>query len=154
MPKLTVNENSQGFTDELTISFEDFSVANAGTLADRATKTFTYAIPAGSLVTKCSAKLVTAFNDSGSGDDLTIKVGDGSVADGFLLSADIHTDATEISYVANTGGYIDNENGKVYTSADTIDILFSPDTDNDAPYSLNELTAGEIKLKFEICDLN
>ena len=116
MPKLTVNENSQGFTDEITISFEDFSVANAGTLADRATKTFTYAIPAGSLVTKASAKLVTAFNDSGSGDDLTITVGD--------------------------------------AAADTIDILFSPDTDNDAPYSLNELTAGEIKLKFEICDLN
>ena len=154
MPKLTVNENPQGFTDELTISFEDFSVANAGTLADRATKTFTYAIPAGSLVTKVAAKLVTAFNDSGSGDDLTITVGDGDDADGFLLAADIHTDATEISYIANTGGYIDNENGKVYTSADTIDILFSPDTDNDAPYSLNELTAGEIKLKFEICDLN
>ena len=32
MPKLTINENPQGFTDEFTISFEDFSVANAGTL--------------------------------------------------------------------------------------------------------------------------
>ena len=62
MAKLTVNENPQGFTDEITISFEDFSVANAGTLADRATKTFTYVIPAGSLVTKASAKLVN--NDS------------------------------------------------------------------------------------------
>ena len=31
MPKLTINENPQGFTDEFTISFEDFSVANAGT---------------------------------------------------------------------------------------------------------------------------
>lgn len=154
MPKLTINENPQGFTDEFTISFEDFSVANAGTLADRATKTFTYAIPAGSLVTKCSAHLVTAFNDSGSGDDLTITVGDGDDADGYLTAADIHVDATEITYVANTGALLDNENGKVYATADTIDILFSPDTDNDAPYSLNELTAGEIKLKFEICDLN
>ncbi len=154
MAKLTINENPQGFTDTLTITFEDFSVANAGTLADRATKTFTYVIPAGSLVTKCSAHLVTAFNDSGSGDDLTITVGDGDDADGYLTAADIHTDATEITYVANTGALLDNENGKVYTAADTIDILFSPDTDNDAPYSLNELTAGEIKLKFEICDLN
>ncbi len=132
MAKLTVNENPQGFTDEITISFEDFSVANA----------------------KASAKLVTAFDDSGSGDDLTITVGDGDDADGYLTAADIHVDATEISYVANTGALLDNENGKVYTAADTIDILFSPDTDNDAPYSLNELTAGEIKLKFEICDLN
>jgi hypothetical protein len=154
MAKLTINENPQGFTDTLTITFEDFSVANAGTLADRATKTFTYVIPAGSLVTKCSAHLVTAFDDSGSGDDLTITVGDGDDADGYLTAADIHTDATEITYVANTGALLDNENGKVYTAADTIDILFSPDTDNDAPYSLNELTAGEIKLKFEICDLN
>lgn len=154
MAKLTINENPQGFTDTLTITFEDFSVANAGTLADRATKTFTYAIPAGSLVTKVSAHLVTAFNDSGSGDDLTLSVGDGSSAVGFLTAADIHVDATEITYVANTGAYIDNENGKIYTTADTIDILFSPDTDNDAPYSLNELTTGEIKLKFEICDLN
>ena len=154
MAKLTINENPQGFTDTLTITFEDFSVANAGTLADRATKTFTYVIPAGSLVTKCSAHLVTAFNDSGSGDDLTITVGDGDDADGYLTAADIHVDATEITYVANTGALLDNENGKVYATADTIDILFSPDTDNDAPYSLNELTAGEIKLKFEICDLN
>lgn len=154
MSKLTINENPSGFTDELVITFDDFSVANAGTLADRATKTFTYVIPAGSLVTKASAKLVTAFNDSGSGDDLTVVVGDGDDADGYLASADIHTDATEITYVANTGALLDNENGKVYTSADTIDILFSPDTDNDAPYSLNELTAGEIKFKFEICDLN
>lgn len=154
MAKLTINEAATGFTDELVIDFNDFSVANAGTLADRATKTFTYTIPAGSLVTKCSAKLVTAFNDSGSGDDLTIVVGDGDDADGYLASADIHVDATEITYVANSGALLDNENGKVYTAADTIDILFSPDTDNDAPYSLNELTAGEIKLKFEICDLN
>jgi hypothetical protein len=154
MSKLTINENPSGFTDELVITFDDFSVANAGTLADRATKTFTYVIPAGSLVTKASAKLVTAFNDSGSGDDLTVVVGDGADADGYLASADIHVDATEITYVANSGALLDNENGKVYTSADTIDILFSPDTDNDAPYSLNELTAGEIKFKFEICDLN
>ena len=51
MGKLTINENPQGFTDELTITFEDFSVANAGTLADDATKTFSYVIPAGSLDT-------------------------------------------------------------------------------------------------------
>ena len=35
MPKLSINENPQGFTDEITISFEDFSVANAGILRDR-----------------------------------------------------------------------------------------------------------------------
>ena len=154
MPKLTINENPGGFTDELTISFEDFSVANAGTLADDATKTFTYAIPAGSLVTKCSAKLVTAFDDSGSGDELNVEVGDGADPNGYLTSAALHTDQTEITYVANTGALLDNENGKVYTAADTIDILFTPDVSTGTDYSLNELTAGEIKFKFEICDLN
>ena len=154
MPKLTINENPGGFTDELTISFEDFSVANAGTLADDATKTFTYAIPAGSLVTKCSAKLITAFDDSGSGDELNVEVGDGDDPNGYLTSAALHTDQTEITYVANTGALLDNENGKVYTAADTIDILFTPDVSTGTDYSLNELTAGEIKFKFEICDLN
>ena len=97
MAKLTINENPQGFTDTLTITFEDFSVANAGTLADRATKTFTYVIPAGSLVTKCSAHLVTAFNDSGSGDDLTMAtntsgaalIGDGSNFNPVVISGDV-----------------------------------------------------------------
>jgi hypothetical protein len=100
-----------------------------------------------------AVKLVTAFDDSGSGDDLTITIGDGDDADGYITAADIHTDATEISYVANTGALLDNENGKVYTSADTVDILFSPDTDNDAPYSLNELTAGEVVIKLEIAQI-
>ena len=44
MAKLTINEAAAGFTDELVIDFNDFSTTNAGTLADRATKTFTYII--------------------------------------------------------------------------------------------------------------
>jgi len=154
MPKLTINENPQGFTDEFTISFEDFSVANAGTLADRATLSFTYAVPAGSLVTKVSAHLVTAFNDSGSGDELDVIVGDGDDDNGYLQAAAVHVDQTEITYVANTGALLDNENGVVYVGADTIDIKFTPDGSTGNAYSLNELTAGEIKFKFEICDLN
>jgi len=154
MSKLTINENPGGFTDELVITFDDFSVANAGTLADDATKTFTYAIPAGSLVTKVSAKLVTAFDDSGSGDELNVEVGDGDDPNGYITSAALHTDQTEITYVANTGALLDTENGKVYAAADTIDILFTPDVSTGTDYSLNELTAGEIKFKFEICDLN
>jgi hypothetical protein len=105
-------------------------------------------------VTKASAHLVTAFNDSGSGDELDVIVGDGADADGYLASAAVHVDQTEITYVANSGALLDNENGKVYTTADTIDILFTPDASTGNAYSLNELTAGEIKFKFEICDLN
>jgi len=155
MSKLTINENPQGFTDELVITFDDFSVANAGTIADSTAKTFTYAVPAGSLVTKASAKLVTAFDDSGSGDELDVIVGiEGGDTDGFLASAAVHVDQSEITYVANSGTLLDNENGSVFTAAGNILITFTPDASTGAPYSVNELTAGEIKFKFEICDLN
>jgi len=154
MPKLTINESAFGMTDELVIDHTDFSVAKAGTLADRATKTFTYAIPAGTMVTDVSAYLITAFDDSGGGDELNIIAGDGTDDDGFLTSAAIHADQSEITYVANTGAYIDTENGKVYTVADHIDIKFSPDLTTGTPYSLNELTAGQIKFKFRLVSLN
>lgn len=154
MPKLTLNESAFGMTDELVIDFNEFSVAKAGVLADGATKTFTYAIPAGTMVTDVSAYLSTAFDDSGGGDELNVIVGDGSDDDGFLTSAALHVDQSEITYVANTGAYIDNENSKVYTVADTIDIKFTPDISTGTPYSLNELTAGQVKFKFRLVSLS
>jgi hypothetical protein len=153
MPKLTVNESAVGMTDELVIDSTAFSVANSGTLADGATKTFTYAIPAGTMVTDVSAHLMTAFDDSGGGDELNVIVGDGTDDDGFLTTAALHVDQTEITYVADTGAYIDNENGKVYTVADTIDLKFIPDVSTGTPYSLNELTAGQVKFKFRLVSL-
>jgi len=154
MPKLTVNESAFGMTDELVIEFSDFSVAKVGTLADRATKTFTYAVPAGTAVADVSAYLITAFDDSGAGDELNFIVGDSADDDGYLTSAAIHVDQSEITYVFNTGALIDNENGKAYTTASTIDIKFTPDASTGTPYSLNELTAGKIKFKFRLLDLN
>jgi len=106
------------------------------------------------MVTDVSAYLITAFDDSGGGDELNIIAGDGTDDDGFLTSAAIHADQSEITYVANTGAYIDTENGKVYTVADHIDIKFSPDLTTGTPYSLNELTAGQIKFKFRLVSLN
>jgi hypothetical protein len=150
MGKLSVQEVSGGFTDDLVIGYEDFSVANAGTLADNATKTFTYVIPAGYAVSRVSASLEVAFDDSGGGDELTMIAGDGSDDDGFLAAAALHVDQTEITYVLNTGAYMDNENGKLYTVADTIDIKFTPNISTGTDYSLNELTSGRVKLKFEL----
>lgn len=154
MSKLTVNESAFGMTDELVIDFAAFSVANAGVLADNATKTFTYVIPAGTMVTDVSAYLMTAFDDSGGGDELNVIVGDGTDDDGFLTTAALHVDQTEITYVADTGAYIDNENGKVYTTADTIDLKFTPNASTGTDYSLNELTAGQVKFKFRLVSLS
>lgn len=155
MPQLSTSDAAYGWTDEIVISYEDFLVANAGTLADNATKTFTYAVPAGAQVRNVGVKLVTAFDDSGSGDELNITVGDGDDADGYITSASsqLHVDATEISYIANTGALLDNENGKVYTADDTIDIVFTPNVSTGTDYSLNELTQGEVVIKFDIAKL-
>ena len=153
MGKTSNQQSANGWTDEYTITYKDFSVDNAGTLADDATLAFTYTVPVGSQVRNVAAHLVTAFTDSGSGDQLNVVVGDGGDADGYLTTALLHTTETEITYVANTGAYLDNENGKVYTTADTIDILFTPNAATGDPYSLNELTAGEIVFKFDIAQI-
>lgn len=149
----SIAQAANGWTDEKIIGYEDFSVANAGTLADNTALTFTYDIPAGFMVTAACANLITGFDDSGGGDELNVIVGDGSDDDGFLTTAALHVDQTEITQVANTGAYIDNENGKVYTSADTIDIKFIPNVSTGTDYSLNELTAGKIKFKFRLVSL-
>jgi hypothetical protein len=154
MGKLSSNEIAGGFTDELVIGYEDFSVANAGTIADDTDKTFTYVIPAGTQVVGCSAAVITAFNDSGGGDELDVLVGDGADPDGYLTILQLHTDGTVATYAYNSGALLDNENGKTYTVADTIDIVFSPNTSTGQSYSLNELTAGRIKFKFQLLDLN
>lgn len=157
MGKLSNQHAANGWTDELVIDYTDFSEDNAGTLADNATKTFTYAVPAGAIVTDVAASLRTAFDDSGAGDELDVTVGDGSDADGYLTAADLHTDQTEISTVWNTGAYVvggSGAKGKAYTAADTIDILFTPNISTGTDYSLNELNAGEIVFKFRIVEVD
>ena len=143
---------------EKIITFSD--IANAGTYATDDTYTFQVPIKAGEVVTAVSAKLITAF--AGSGDQLNLTAGDGSDADGFLESAALHTSQTEISYVWNTGDYFLGEagttdpenvtNGKLYTSDDTVDFLF--DGTAGASIDLDDLTAGELKIKVFYKDLN
>jgi hypothetical protein len=71
-----------------------------------------------------------------------------------LTIAQLHTDDTEISYVANTGALVDNENGTVFTAAGSIAVTFSPNTTTGQSYALSELTAGEIVFRFAIIDLD
>ncbi len=154
MGKLSANEILGGFTDSLDIDYTDFSIANAGVIADDTDKTFTYVIPAGYAVTDVAARVITAFDDSGSGDELDVIVGDGTDPDGFLTILQLHTDGTVATFARNTGAYIDNENGKTYVTADTIDIAFSPNTSTGQSYTVNELTAGKIRFMFNLVNLN
>jgi len=157
----TINE-STALVYTQRIRYSD--IVNGATYADNDTATFTIPVKAGQAVELVGVKLVTAFNDSGAGDELNVEVGDGSDPDGFISTAALHTDQTEISYVANTGAYFVAEAGttdpsnatnhKLYTADDTIDILVTPNVSTGTDYSLDELTAGEFEVKVFIRDLN
>jgi hypothetical protein len=147
----TLTANEAGLIKkEIVIDWEDIN--DAGTYADNDTATFTIDVKAGQMIKDVAVKLVTAFDDSGAGDELNVEVGATDV-DGYIATAALHTDQTEISYVANTGALLDNENGVVVTADDTIDILITPNVSTGTDYSLNELTAGEFVVKAWILDL-
>jgi len=124
---------------EYTFRFQD--IIDAGTYADDDTYTAQIPVFAGEKVVNVGANLVTAFDDSGSGSTLTLVAGDGADADGYLTSAELHVDGTEISTVADTGAFVvggSGARGKLYTSDDTIDIVLTSSS-----YNFGELTQGE-----------
>ncbi|MEE8598871.1 MAG: hypothetical protein V3S69_05080 [Dehalococcoidales bacterium] len=127
---------------EATIKFQDIiDAANAASSVDDDTITYTIPVEAGEEVVRVGVRLDEAFDDSGAGSTLTVVAGDGSDADGYITSAELHVDGTEISWVANTGALVvggASARGKLYTSDDTIDILLTPSS-----YNLNELTQGK-----------
>jgi hypothetical protein len=160
MSKLTVNQaGNSTFTHAYTVDYSDFSKESAGTLADSATKSFDYVIPAGAIVQKVAFKLNTAFDDSGAGSQLTITIGDDDTAAGYIGAAQIHVDSTEVTYAYNDGSYFtvgsdaNTANGKLYTTAGKeFKLLFTPASGGTA-YSLNELTQGSITVFFEMAEL-
>ena len=146
---LTNQAAANGYTKKFVVTHEDLTAES-----DRATQTLTVPVSAGQIVTHVSYKLVTAFNDSGGGDELDVEVGDGDDADGFLdnTAGDIHTDQTPSTYSHGTGALV-AAGGKHYNAADTIDFVFTPDRANNTAYNLAELNAGEIHFYIRILDL-
>lgn len=113
--------------------------------ADGDTVTFTIPVSAGEEVTRVGVRLVDAFDDSGGGDELNVEVGDGADANGYITTAALHTDQSEITWVSDTGAFITGgaaNRGKLYVVDDTVDILITPDVSTGTPYNLNELTEG------------
>ena len=146
MGATSAQESAAGWTDELTLTWDSFSIANIGVVADDTAYTFTYTIPLGSVVHNCGAELITAFDDSGGGAQLNVIVGDGDDDNGYLSVAALHTDQTEITKVVNTGALLATAS-KAYAAADTIDIKFSI---AGAAYTVNELNAGKVVFRFRI----
>lgn len=139
-------QEASGFRRQMVIDWQDVVAAAIDSTTDADTVTFQMPVFAGEEVTHVGVKLVTAFNDSGGGDELDIIVGDGTDPNGYIETAALHVDQTEITYVSNTGDLVDaNAEGdatKLYVADDTIDMLLTPDGSTGTPYNLNELTVG------------
>ena len=149
LTKLTNQASAAGFTHKFAVTHEDLTETS-----DSTAQTLTVPVTAGQVVTHVSYKLVTAFNDSGGGDELDVEVGDGDDADGYLdnTGGDIHTDQTPASFGHGLGALVAG-GGKLYNAADTIDFVFKPDRATGTAYNLAELNAGEIHFYLRILDL-
>jgi hypothetical protein len=125
-------------------------------------------------VATCSVELVqmvliTAFDaTTGVTDRCGIEVGDGTDVDLFMVSTEVDSDGTEVwqkfgRFSANTittvvesvtntytvllGSSATERFGrKVYTSADTVDVVATPNS----AIAVNDYTAGEIRLYFRV----
>jgi hypothetical protein len=143
------NEVGRGWTHVARIDYQDFVKNPSATDGD--TLTFpVIGIPANSIVESVGYRLVTAFNDPAGvgGSSLTVQLGDTGDADGYVTAKELHLDGTEVFIGANDGAYFTVDSGthagkraqgKTYTSADTIEALFTPTS-----FKLDEETAGEI----------
>ena len=146
MARVANNEISNGYSDVLVVKHGDLTASST-------TQTVTLAIPAGGIVRAVGFYLEEAF-DGGSTSSLKIDVGDGSDADGFVDDQEIHVDASEVIYHNGVGAYLDGgtgteQQGKLYTSADTIDVLFTATGAN-----LSELDAGKVRIYVDMKRLN
>ena len=148
MSRVANNEASNGWSDFLTI--DHGMLTNSST-----TQSFTLPIPAGGIVYDVGVYLGTAF-DGGSISSLKIDVGDDSDADGYIDNIEIAVDATEVTYTLSNGVYLKDADasstnlhqGKLYTAADTIDILLT------GSHNVDTLDTGKVTVWVDMKRLN
>ena len=151
------NEVGRGFTRQVTITSSDFVDNAPSGEADNDPQTYEICtIPAGSYVRGVYFYVSTEFDDSGGGANLTVALGDAGDADGFTAAAQIHTDhASTVVTGLNDGAFFndgttnDVKNAKAYSTASTVEALFTPS----GGWKLSELTAGEIRIVVDIVEL-
>ena len=150
LTKLTNQASANGFTHRFVVTHDDLTETT-----DTTAQRLTVACIAGQIVTHASYKLVTAFNDSGGGDELDVEVGvTGGDVDGFIdnVGSDIHTDQTPATYVNGLGALV-AAGGHLFAAAGSIQFAFTPDRATGTAYNLAELNAGEIHFFLRILDL-
>jgi hypothetical protein len=149
------NEVGRGYNRQIVLTSADL-VANDPGSSDGDTQTYElFSLPVGSYLRGVYYYLRTAFDDSGGGASLTIQLGDTADADGILLAKQIHLDGTEVYAAIPDGAFftvdgdVSTKNEVVYTTANVVEVLFTP-----TGYQLAELTAGEIVFVADIVYAN
>ena len=157
------NEVGRGYTRQVSITWEDIKndTPDSGTgSADSDTITYElFDLPVGCILKGVYYFLRTEFDDSGGGSQLQLEVGDTSDPNGIITAKELHLDTGGVKAAVpdgvffTVGGDASTANGKVYTTANTVEALFTPDVGGTA-YSLNELTQGEIVFVADIVYTN
>ena len=123
------NDGNKQFVIENTLDFATTNQTGSDVLQ-------TLNIPANTLVEDCFYKVIDA-----EGGVLTLNIGDGADVDGFHAAADANV-AGEL--VKSGGAYAKQTlGGRLYTAADTIDVIVSADAD-----------AGKVRIVAICVDLN
>jgi len=156
-PPLSSNERGYGWTHRLVLDYADFLGVTSASDGDTVTVS-AFNITANSVVESVGFRLVTAFDDSGGGTTGTLLLGDDDDPDGFVTSAVIHADGTEVFIGFNTGAYFIGTDsgpdttanvvkGKTYTAAKTLKAVFTPSS-----FKMEEATSGKIIILARILD--
>lgn len=110
-------------------------------------------LPAYAIVKNVTYYLDQEF-DGGATSELTIQIGDGTDPNGYIEAKSVHADASSVTSSLVDGAYLNDAttdnvvNGKQYSSADTIDVLFTATGAN-----VSVLTAGKLRVIVEYLDI-
>ena len=154
-------EVGRGYTRQVSLTFQDFLDNEPSGSSDNDTQTYElFSLPVGSILKGVYYHLRTAFDDSGGGSQLQLEIGDTADPNGIMTAKEIHVDSSEVVAAAGidgvfftVGGDAGTLNGVAYTTANTVEALFTPDVGGTA-YKLSELTQGEIVFVADIVYTN
>ena len=141
MPRFTINEYAQGFSDEVVLKPNDFKSKTA------ADETIVYNVPAGTVVTAVGIHTVTPF-DGGSISGVSISVGPTGTAEGYIDAMDIGAGGAPFEY--SNGDLLNAQDDSVYdiVTDGKINIKVTPSGDG-----LANATEGEVRVKLSLVRL-